>query len=98
MKVVTAHGEAGEFADASCPKEAPLAIAGGGAADGKGGALEISAPITKGELSTEGQQPTGWRVKAEGGTYTAYAICIRISGKEEPEGGGKEDLEETVKR
>lgn len=98
MEVVTAHGEAGEFADAICPKESPLAIAGGGATDGKGGALEISAPITKGELSIDGQQPTGWRVKAEGGTYTAYAICTRTEGKEELEGGGKEELEETVKK
>lgn len=73
--VVTAKGAGGEVADANCPKEAPFGIAGGGAVDGKGGALEISAPITAGELSVDGQQPTGWRVKSATGGYTAYAIC-----------------------
>lgn len=73
--VVTASGEGGEPADAHCPKEAPLAISGGGSTDGKGATLEISAPITKRELTSEGQQPDGWRVKATAGTYIAYAIC-----------------------
>lgn len=75
MVLVTALGGGGEAADARCPKEAPLAISGGGAADGKGGELEISAPITEGELSVDGQQPTGWRVKSTAASYTAYAIC-----------------------
>jgi hypothetical protein len=83
--VITAHGAEGEPADASCPKEAPLVIGGGGSTDGKGGALEISAPITKGELSTDGQGPTGWRVKATAGKYTAYVLCTRSGGKETPE-------------
>jgi Collagen triple helix repeat (20 copies) len=78
--VVTAAGANDEVADANCPKEMPLAIAGGGAVDGKGGDLEISAPITEGELSVDGQQPTGWRVKSAGG-YTAYAICTATGGK-----------------
>lgn len=88
MIVVTALGGGGEAADAHCPKEAPLAIAGGGATDGKGGELEISAPITDGELSVEGQQPTGWRVKSLAGSYTAYAICAGAGAKsvEAPEG------------
>ena len=43
MVVVTSHGVGGEFADANCPKQAPLAIGGGGTTDGKGGELEISA-------------------------------------------------------
>jgi hypothetical protein len=79
--VVTAKGAGGEVADANCPKEAPLGIAGGGAGDGKGGALEISAPITAGELSVDGQQPTGWRVKSATGGYTAYAICTAAGEK-----------------
>lgn len=94
--VVTASGKGGEPADASCPKEAPLAISGGGAGDGKGGALEVSAPITGHELSVEGQQPTGWRVESAAGVYTAYAICTKAGGKEfaESEGGEvKEGLE-----
>jgi hypothetical protein len=72
--VVTAEGGEGEFADAKCPKQAPLAIGGGGSAD-KGGLLEISAPITEGKLSGDGQQPTGWRVRSNSADYTAYAIC-----------------------
>jgi len=79
--VVTAKGAGGEVADANCPKEVPLGIAGGGAGDGKGGALEISAPITAGELSVDGQQPTGWRVKSAAGGYTAYAICAAAGEK-----------------
>jgi hypothetical protein len=86
--VVTALGGSGEVADARCPKEAPLAIGGGGATDGKGGELEVSAPITEGELSVDGQQPTGWRVKSLAGSYTAYAICAAGDAKpvEAPEG------------
>ena len=72
--VITAEGGEGEFADARCPKQAPLAIGGGGSAD-KGGLLEISAPITDHELSGDGQQPTGWRVRSNSSDYTAYAIC-----------------------
>lgn len=83
--VVTASGKGGEPADASCPKEAPLAISGGGAGDGKGGALEISAPITGNELTVEGQQPSGWRVESAAGVYTAYAICAKSGGKESSE-------------
>jgi hypothetical protein len=79
--VVTAKGGGGEIADANCPKGAPLAIAGGGAVDGKGGDLEVSAPITAGELSVDGQQPTGWRVKSAAGGYTAYAICTAAGEK-----------------
>ncbi len=78
--VVTAHGGEGEFADARCPKEAPLAISGGGATEGKGGVLEISAPITDGERSGDGQAPSGWRVKATSGAYTSYAICAKAGG------------------
>jgi hypothetical protein len=72
--VITAEGGEGEFAEAKCPKQAPLAIGGGGSAD-KGGLLEISAPITDHELSGDGQQPTGWRVRSNAADYTAYAIC-----------------------
>jgi hypothetical protein len=93
---VTAASEGGEPADASCPKEAPLAISGGGAGDGKGAALEISAPINGHELVHEGEQPTGWRVKAAAGTYTAYAICAK-AGAEETEEEKKQKLEEPVK-
>jgi hypothetical protein len=82
--VVTASGEGGEPADAQCPREAPQAISGGGSTDGKGATLEISAPITKRELTSEGQQPDGWRVKASAGAYTAYAICAS-AGKESAE-------------
>jgi hypothetical protein len=87
--VVTAVGADGEFADARCPKETPLAIAGGGAVDGKGGQLEISAPLTAEELSVDGEQPTGWRVRSAVGSYTAYAICTASTGGkpvEVPEG------------
>ena len=84
MIVVTAQGEGGEPADAECPKEAPVATGGGGAGDGKGTMLEISAPITDGKLSSEGRKPNGWRVKSASGSYTAYAICS---------GAGKESAE-----
>jgi hypothetical protein len=82
--VVTAEGGEGEPADANCPKQAPLAIGGGGSAD-KGGLLEISAPITKYALSAAGQQPTGWRVIAEANHYTAYAICSGATAAESSE-------------
>ncbi len=84
MVVITAHGGGGEPADATCPKEAPLAISGGGAIEDKGGApgeaLEISAPLTDHELSEEGLQPNGWRVVSKAGKYTAYVICA-VTGK-----------------
>jgi hypothetical protein len=83
--VVTAQGADGKPADATCPKRAPAAIGGGGATDGKGGTLEISAPTSEGELSTEGEQPTGWRVVSATGSYTGYAICAvaetRLAGE-----------------
>ena len=58
-----------------------MAIGGGGATDGKGGELEISAPITDGELSLDGQRPTGWRVKSAAASYSAYAICAAAGEK-----------------
>jgi hypothetical protein len=83
--VVTAQGAEGKPADATCPKQAPAAISGGGATDGKGGMLEISAPTSEGELSGEGEQPTGWRVVSATGSYTGYAICAvaetRLAGE-----------------
>ena len=95
--MVTAQGSEGEFADASCPKQAPLAIGGGGSAD-KGGLLEISAPITKDELSAKGQQPTGWRVRSGASHYTAYAICTGAapveSSEEEEEAEEKKAAEQ----
>jgi hypothetical protein len=90
--VVTAHAAAGESADANCPKEAPLAIGGGGSAE-KGGLLEISAPITKGKLSGDGQAPNGWRVRSETGSYTAYAICTGVGATEPSEEEEKEASE-----
>jgi hypothetical protein len=89
--VITAQGSEGEFADARCPKQVPLAIGGGGSTD-KGGLLEISAPITKDELSARGQQPTGWRVRSEAGHYTAYAICTAAAA--EPSEEEAEEAEE----
>jgi hypothetical protein len=87
--VITAHGGGGEPADAVCPKEAPLAISGGGAIDNKSGApgeaLEISAPLTGHELSEEGLQPNGWRVVSKAGKYTAYVICAATGKQETPE-------------
>lgn len=92
--VITARGGEGELADANCPKEAPVAIGGGGSVEDKGGLLEISAPITKGELSGDGQRPTGWRVRSEAARYTAYAICTSAgSVKPSEEGGEKEAAE-----
>jgi hypothetical protein len=90
--VITAHGAGGEPADASCPKEAPLAIGGGGAAE-KGGLLEISAPLSKGKLSGDGEMPNGWRVRSETGSYTAYAICTGAAGTEPSEAEEKEAAE-----
>ena len=92
--VVTAQGGEGEFADANCPKQAPLAIGGGGSVEDKGGLLEISAPITEHELSGDGQQPSGWRVRSEGGHYTAYAICTGAAATGSPEDPEKEAAEE----
>jgi hypothetical protein len=83
--VITAHGEAGEAADATCPKGTPLAISGGSAIDDKGGTVLISAPISGHELSVDGQKPTGWRVRAATGAYTSYAICTKGAAKEAPE-------------
>jgi hypothetical protein len=88
--VVTAQAGEGELADATCPKQAPLAIGGGGSTD-KGGLLEISAPITKDQLSAKGQRPTGWRVRSEASRYTAYAICTAVTATELPE---EEEMEE----
>ena len=89
--MVIAHGEGGEFADATCPKETPLAIGGGSAVDDKGGFVSISAPITGHELSGDGQQPTGWRVRVGSGAYTSYAICTKAGAKEAP-GEGEEEI------
>jgi hypothetical protein len=61
-----------------------LATGGGGAGDGKGAMLEISAPLTDGKLTAEGRQPNGWRVISASGSYTAYALCT---------GAGKESAE-----
>jgi hypothetical protein len=98
--VITAHGGEAEPADATCPKEAPLAIAGGSALDDKGGVILISAPITEHELSKDGQQPDGWRTKASAGSYTGYAVCTRTGAEEvaEEEEPGKESAEVTVKK
>jgi hypothetical protein len=92
--VVTASGGEGEPADATCPKEAPVAIGGGGSVDDKGGLLEISAPITKGHLSGNGQKPNGWRVSSGSAHYTAYAICTGAGSVKPPEGGEEEAAEE----
>lgn len=92
--VVTAHGGEGELADAHCPKEAPVAIGGGGSVEDKGGLLEISAPITKGGLSSDGQKPTGWRVRSGSAHYTAYAICTGAGSSKPAEGPEKEAAEE----
>ncbi len=90
--VITAHAAAGEPADAVCPKEASLAIGGGGSAE-KGGLLEISAPLSAGKLSGDGQKPTGWRVVSGAGSYTAYAICTGVAKTEASEGEEKEAAE-----
>jgi hypothetical protein len=92
--VVTAHGGEGELADAHCPKEAPVAIGGGGSVEDKGGLLEISAPITGSELSGNGEKPTGWRVRSGSARYTAYAICTGASSSKASEGAEKEAAEE----
>jgi hypothetical protein len=100
--VTTAHSEGGEPADATCPKGMPLAIGGGSVVDEKGGTVSISAPISGHELSKNGQKPTGWRVRAGTGVYTAYAICtkgVRENPEEEPEeeeseGEGPKEVEE----
>jgi hypothetical protein len=96
--VVTAHSEGGEPADATCPKGMPLAIGGGSVIDEKGGTVSISAPISGHELSKDGQKPTGWRVRASTGVYTAYTICTRAGSKETPEeeseGEGPTEVEE----
>jgi hypothetical protein len=84
--VVTASGSEAEPADAICPKEAPLAIGGGGSVADKGGLLEISAPLTKGHLSSDGQKPNGWRVRSGSAHYTAYAICTGSGAVKPPEG------------
>jgi hypothetical protein len=91
--VVTAEGGEGEPADATCPKQAPHAIGGGGSAD-KGGLLEVSAPIAKGKLAADGQVPTGWRVRANAGHYTSYAICAGTKPSEEPTEGEEKEAEE----
>jgi hypothetical protein len=90
--VITASAGEGEPADAICPKEAPLAIGGGGSVDDKGGLLEISAPLTKGHLSGDGQKPSGWRVRSNAARYTAYAICTGTGTVKPPE--GEEEAEE----
>jgi hypothetical protein len=94
--VVTAVSEGGEPADALCPKQVPLAIGGGGSGDGKGTAIEISAPITKHQLSVAGQRPDGWRVKSAAGSYTAYAICTAPGKVESPEEEEEEAESEKV--
>ncbi len=98
---MTAASEGGEPADANCPKGAPLAISGGGSGDGKGAALEISAPLHGHGLVHEGEQPTGWRVTAALGAYVAYAICAKAGNKEPPveetEEEKKQKQEEGVK-
>jgi hypothetical protein len=99
--VITAHSEGGEPADAACPKGLPLAIGGGSVIDEKGGTVLISAPLSGHELSRDGEKPTGWRVRASSGAYTAYAICTRADAKESPEEEseeGEEPKEGAVKK
>ncbi|HYJ20857.1 MAG TPA: hypothetical protein VEW07_02395 [Solirubrobacterales bacterium] len=91
--VVTASAGEGEPADAICPKEAPIAIGGGGSVEDKGGLLETSAPITKGQLSGDGQKPNGWRVRSSAAHYTAYAICT--GAVKPPEGEEEAEEKET---
>jgi hypothetical protein len=88
--VITAQSEGGEPADASCPKGLPLAIGGGSVIDEKGGTVSISAPLSGRGLATDGEKPSGWRVRASSGAYTAYAICTRAGSKE----SGEEEFEE----
>jgi hypothetical protein len=96
--VVTASGGEEEPADATCPKEAPVAIGGGGSVAGKGGLLETSAPLTKGQLSGDGQKPNGWRVRSSSDHYTAYAICTATGGVKPPAGEEGEEKETEVKK
>jgi hypothetical protein len=97
--VATAHGAEGEPADALCPKEAPIAIGGGGSIEDKGGLLEVSAPLSKGHLSADGQRPNGWRVRLDTGLYTAYAICTgNAPTSEDPEKEAAEEKEAEVKK
>lgn len=92
--VVTARSEGGEPADATCPKGMPLAIGGGSVIDEKGGTVSISAPLSGHELAKQGEKPTGWRVRASAGAYTAYAICTRAGAKGSPEEEQEEEGEE----
>jgi hypothetical protein len=94
VRVITARGGEGEPADANCPESMPIAIAGGGSMDEKGGALEVSAPITKGTLSSDGQRPTGWRVRSQAGVYTAYVICSGSGKGEEGEEASEREIAE----
>ena len=71
--VVTAQGGEGELADAICPKQAPVAIGGGGSVEDKGGVLSISAPIAAGELAGDGTTPNGWRAMSE--ARSPHGIC-----------------------
>jgi hypothetical protein len=98
--VVTADGGKGEPADAICPPQAPLAIGGGGSVSDRGGLLEISAPLTKGQLSGDGQAPGGWRVRSEAGHYTAYVICTggAVEPTEESEKEAGEEKEAATKK
>ena len=90
MLVVTAKGAKASLPTRTARSEAPLAIGGGGSAD-EGRLLEISAPITKDELSANGQQPTGWRVSSEANHYTAYVICTGVAATEPPEEESEEE-------
>ena len=94
--MIVAHGADGEPADANCPESFPIAVSGGGSIDdSKGGALQVSAPITKGKLSANGQRPSGWRVSSALGVYTAYAVCSG-SGKGEDESETEESEKEAA--
>ena len=72
--VVVASGRG--VADAVCPPNKPVALAGDGMPD-KDGGLKFSAPLNGGALATHGSPTTGWRAKAtkDNIRVTAFAIC-----------------------
>lgn len=76
----TATGRSDTNVDVSCPPTSPHAIQGGATPSSEQASLLLSAPLSGNDLASDGEQPTGWRVRYESGqrqpsSVRAYVVC-----------------------
>jgi len=76
----TATGRSDTNVDVSCPPTSPHASQGGATPSSEQASLLPSAPRSGNDLASDGEQPTGWRVRYESGqrqpsSVRAYVVC-----------------------